>query len=240
MQSVLLLHGLTATPVQMIPQKEALLDAGFTVESPMLPGHGTTENDLSNTTWEEWYNCAVESLYKLHNRTNSPVNLVGLSMGAVLVLKLLEDHPQICARAVCIGTALHLPKWVTFLLPIMNLPVLRSKKSWPKGFDSSVADPAGREVYRESSYPNFPVESVRQLQSLQRATQSRLNLINSPLLLIHSKRDTAAPPSCAKDIQSKVASVSSIIWLSQSLHVATLDYDRELINKALVDFFTST
>src|SRR2546430_8469231 len=45
----LLLHGLTGSPAEMRPVGDALAAAAFRAVAPLLPGHGTTPEDLYNT-----------------------------------------------------------------------------------------------------------------------------------------------------------------------------------------------
>ena len=45
--AVLLLHGLTGTPVDMHYMKDALVADGYTVNAPLLPGRGTQPSDTS-------------------------------------------------------------------------------------------------------------------------------------------------------------------------------------------------
>jgi alpha-beta hydrolase superfamily lysophospholipase len=47
---VLVLHGFTGNPVSVRPLAEALAEAGFAVEMPRLPGHGTHVEDMIPTT----------------------------------------------------------------------------------------------------------------------------------------------------------------------------------------------
>ncbi|HLY83237.1 MAG TPA: hypothetical protein VKQ71_09625, partial [Acidimicrobiales bacterium] len=54
----LLLHGFTGSPWSMRPVAEALAATGFTVELPLLPGHGTSVDDLAETGWEDWSGAA--------------------------------------------------------------------------------------------------------------------------------------------------------------------------------------
>ena len=42
----LLLHGLTGSPAELRPVGEALAQAGFRAVGPLLPGHGTSPEDL--------------------------------------------------------------------------------------------------------------------------------------------------------------------------------------------------
>ena len=51
---VLVLHGFTGNPQSMRPLAEACAAAGFTVELPLLPGHGTAVEDMVPTRWEDW------------------------------------------------------------------------------------------------------------------------------------------------------------------------------------------
>ena len=46
----LLLHGLTGAPSEVRPVGEALARAGFRAVGPLLPGHGTTPQDLEVVT----------------------------------------------------------------------------------------------------------------------------------------------------------------------------------------------
>ena len=50
----LCLHGFTGNPTSMRPVAEAFAAAGFAVELPRLPGHGTTVEDMITTGWADW------------------------------------------------------------------------------------------------------------------------------------------------------------------------------------------
>src|SRR3954465_6604828 len=39
----------------------ALAAAGFAVELPLLPGHGTTVEDMNTPTWKDWSSAAGEA-----------------------------------------------------------------------------------------------------------------------------------------------------------------------------------
>src|SRR5439155_590120 len=56
--AVLLLHGLTGTPVDMHYMKDALVAEGYTVSSPLLPGRGTRPEDMFSLCWEDWMSAA--------------------------------------------------------------------------------------------------------------------------------------------------------------------------------------
>src|SRR5436305_1135017 len=51
---VLVVHGFTGNPQSMRPLAEAFAAAGFTVELPLLPGHGTSLDDIIATGWDDW------------------------------------------------------------------------------------------------------------------------------------------------------------------------------------------
>ena len=51
---ILLVHGFTGSPASMRPWAEYLNQRGYTVKVPLLPGHGTTPEDLNLVKWEEW------------------------------------------------------------------------------------------------------------------------------------------------------------------------------------------
>src|SRR5436190_12046286 len=82
----LLLHGLTGSPAEVRPIGEALAKAGFRAVGPLLPGHGTTPEDLYVTTRGDLVNAVTSALLSLRGARR--VFLCGLSMGGLLALNL--------------------------------------------------------------------------------------------------------------------------------------------------------
>jgi carboxylesterase len=79
----LVVHGFTGTPHSMRGLAEAFAAAGYTVELPRLPGHGTDVQDMLTTSWEDW-SAAVAAAYRdLASRCEAVV-VAGLSMGGTL------------------------------------------------------------------------------------------------------------------------------------------------------------
>src|SRR5947209_11197227 len=64
-RGVLCLHGLTGTPFEVRPLAEALGTAGYTVEVPLLAGHGATLRDLAASHWSDWLASAEQALHDL-------------------------------------------------------------------------------------------------------------------------------------------------------------------------------
>ena len=96
-----MLHGFTGNPGSMRGVAEALAGAGFHVEMPLLPGHGTSVDDMFPTRWSDWAGEAEAAYQRLRQRADHIV-VVGLSMGGSLTLRLGADHPEI-AGLVCIN-----------------------------------------------------------------------------------------------------------------------------------------
>ena len=90
---VLLIHGLTGTPNEMRIVGRGLNRAGFTVYAMQLAGHCGDEADLNKTTWQDWYKSVEEAAFKLQEQVDH-IFVAGLSMGALLSLKLAAEHPE--------------------------------------------------------------------------------------------------------------------------------------------------
>src|SRR5262245_19529201 len=90
---VLLCHGITGAPAEMKPLVRRLAGAGFTVSCPALAGHCSTLRELKRTRWTDWY-ATLESALDALREQCSTVFVSGLSMGALLALKLAADHPD--------------------------------------------------------------------------------------------------------------------------------------------------
>ncbi len=96
---MLVLHGFTGNPQSLRPLAEAVAEAGFTVDLPLLPGHGTAVEDMVPTRWEDWL-AAAEAAYQALASRCQKVAVTGLSMGGSLACWLAEEHPEIAGIAV--------------------------------------------------------------------------------------------------------------------------------------------
>src|SRR5262249_42976534 len=91
---VLVLHGFTGNPQSMRPLAEAFAAAGFAVDLPLLPGHGTAVEDMVPTRWADWSGAADKAYSDLAARSDKVV-VAGLSMGGTLTAWLAARHPEI-------------------------------------------------------------------------------------------------------------------------------------------------
>lgn len=234
----LVLHGLTGTPAVVDSVTDALKKAGFVVKAPMLAGHGTNPEALLNTSWQDWYGSALEAYKELEPQVKR-VYCVGISLGSLLGLKLAVEWRWSIRALACISTPIKLATFVRVAFPLVwHTPIKHIYKFQSKDYMTSVADPEGRERYKEMSYDRMPLRSVAEIRLLQDVLKKELSTMATPLLMVHAKRDTVAPISNVDEIKKLVKStIVEKLILERSHHVVTLDYERELVAGSVVDFF---
>jgi alpha-beta hydrolase superfamily lysophospholipase len=91
---VLLLHGFTATPVEVKLMGQYLHERGYTVSGPLLPGHGTTIEAINVCSWRDWVDHAARAYAELTARCTR-VFVGGESLGGLLTLYLGSAYPEI-------------------------------------------------------------------------------------------------------------------------------------------------
>src|SRR6266496_4983648 len=91
-------HGFSGCPASMRPMAAWLTERGFSVAAPLLPGHGTSWEDLEGVTMEDWEGEAESALSRLAARCETVI-AVGLSMGGAMVLHVAARHPDKLAGA---------------------------------------------------------------------------------------------------------------------------------------------
>ncbi len=223
---VLVLHGFTGNPSSMRPLAEALAAAGHTVELPRLPGHGTTVEDMLTTSWADWSGAAESALRDLSARTERVV-VAGLSMGGSLTCWLATRHPEL-AGIICINPAVA-PR--ADMLEVVNAMVA-SGETLMDGIGSDVADP---DVV-ESAYTQTPLPPLVSMFEVAEEIVADLGRITCPLLLFTSPQDHVVPPTDSDLLAAAVSGPVERVSCDRSYHVATIDYDRDLIIGRSLDF----
>lgn len=238
MRGCIVVHGLSGTPACVNSLKEALLAAGFSVASPCLAGHGKSLSELDSATWQQWYETVKISYMEL-SKSCETVYYSGISLGALLGLKLAIDEGWGIKALALLATPVVLPSLERIAVPLLKYSPLRFIiRSVKKDLKKSVHDPIGRLLYSRSSLPRVPVKSVYQICELQRIVRKDLCSISNPLLLVHSKNDKIAPPKNVCIVEKGVSSeVVETMMLEKSKHVLTMDVEKELIAKRVIEFF---
>ena len=225
---VLLCHGFTGSPQSMRPWANHLEAEGFRVALPRLPGHGTTWREMNQTRWEDWYACVDRAFGDLRSVCDR-VFLAGLSMGGGLALRLAEQHGDEVG-----GLAVVNPSIASADPRMRLLPVLRHVVPSLAGISSDIALPDAL----EGAYDRTPLHAAWSLTKLWADTSRHLDRVTSPLLVFKSDRDKVVDPLSLKLIEQRVRSREfSVVRLERSYHVATLDYDAELIFTSSSAFF---
>jgi carboxylesterase len=224
---VLVLHGFTGNPQSVRPLAEACAKAGFTVELPLLPGHGTAIEDMLLTRWEDWSDAAETHFQALAARC-SKVVVTGLSMGGTLTCWLAERHPHIAGIAV-VNPLIQAPD-EEFRLGISAL-----LDAGTEVFDAIGSD-IKKEGTPESAYPGTPLAPVLSLFEGADEVAAGLGSIRCPTLLLSSREDHVVEPVSGDVLAERVGGPLQRVHLENSYHVATLDHDAPLIEESVVDF----
>lgn len=224
---VLVVHGFTGNPQSMRPLAEAFARAGYTVDLPLLPGHGTQLADMVPTRWSDW-SAAAESAYDALAARCERVVVAGLSMGGTLTVWLAARHPEI-AGIVCINPL------VDGHAPVVSATVDAARASSEEIFPAIGSDIA-REGVVEQAYPGTPVQALISLVQAARDLQPELAKVRCPVLLLTSTEDHVVETASSDLLEASVSGSVTRVSLPNSYHVATLDNDAELVQERAVEF----
>jgi carboxylesterase len=228
---VLLCHGFTGTPQSMREWGEYLADRGYTSRLPLLPGHGTTWQEMNRTRWADWYSCVDTAFRELH-QTCERVVVCGLSMGAALTLQLAQEHGPRISGLILINPAVKIEDPRTVLLPVLKHLV---------GSLAGVSNDIKREGVTELAYTRTPLKAAHSQFVAWQSIIRDLPEVTQPVLLLRSPQDHVVPASSSALILSRISSrdVTEIL-LEDSYHVATIDNDAPRIFDESAKFIERT
>jgi carboxylesterase len=227
---VLLVHGFTGSPASMRPWGEFLHSKGFTVRVPLLPGHGTHPENLNKVKWQEWPAKVEFELSELRKSCDQ-IFLVGLSMGGGTVLNVAASHNETLRGLILVNPMIH----------VKGVPVeLAFFMSRLQKMRTSVGDDIKRPGVTEWGYDALPTRGVYQLLKMLRITRRNLKNVTVPVQLFHSVEDHTLPVTNTEIILDEIGSTNKTrIELVNSYHVATMDYDQEVIFQNSLTFIES-
>lgn len=218
---VLLIHGFTGSPAELVLLGEFLNRAGFTVLGVRLAGHGTDEEDFIHTNKNDWFDSVLDGYVILHGACKK-IFVVGHSMGGLLALKL--SAIRTVEKIITLAAPIFLAEETDYKkLPprelCKNLFVTRPRRTLKN------VPPAANLVYRKT-----PLISVHELLDIIDDVKNILPQINSPILIMHGEEDHTAHIDSANYIAENIGSaVVRKIFVPATGHLLPLTESREKV-----------
>ena len=226
---VLLIHGFTGAPTEMRLIGNYLHQHGYTVSGPLLPGHGTTIEDLNRSRWTDWASHVKHALTDLQTRCET-VFVSGLSLGSILTLYLAAHHPEL-GGIITYSPALWVVNRLIYLTPVLKYLV----RTRPKSGEADLTDP--KAATRMWSYDHHPTFGAHEVLKLMRQVRPLLPRITCPLLIIHSTLDSQIDPTSAQRTYDRIGSTDKeLVTLHNSGHALTVDSEWESVAQKTYKF----
>ena len=183
-RALLLVHGFSSSPKEMLPLGEALVKHDFTVYGVRLPGHGTTPDDLAGRSTEEWFSTVLQSYHALV-KLGLTVSAAGLSTGALLCLKLALAQPL--ERLILLSPFLKLRHRLAPYAGLLSAMIPYQNKNIP---------PEEQPFY----YQQRPLKGISQINRLRKELRGQLNRIVIPTLVLAAEGDATIAPGTAQEL----------------------------------------
>lgn len=244
---VLLIHGLCGSPAEIRFVANGLIRDGYTVLTPTLAGHGSTEADLVASTWQDWYASAEAALEELATKCDRVI-VGGLSTGAVLSLMLAARHPDKVQ-----GLALYSPTlwlsgrrvpWYVPLFRIISSNRLANRFRFPVPTHVGIKDQRIRDFIRnamaaggsKAARVSMPGGAALERRRLADAARRELDRIAQPVLILHARDDDYAGLDNAAYLQRKIQSPVDLVVLNDCFHMVTIDRERHTVLNRTASF----
>ena len=245
---VMLVHGLGEHCQRYDHLASHLNLAGYALSSMDLPGHGKSDGERGHINSFTDYESAVLAL---HARTkvlypDTPIFLLGHSMGGLIATKFLLGHQDKFAGAMLSGAAIQSPQEPpSWQIAIIKVIAKLFPKAQVLALDASAVsrDPAVVEKYMNDPLISQAKLSAKFLASMTNTMQEckdNAKLINVPIKIMHGSADVMTAPEGSQLLHDTVESKDKTINLYDGLyHEIFNEPEKEQIFAELVSWMDS-
>ncbi len=227
------LHGIGGTPANIRVVADALIEKGYTVLSPMIPGHGETVRAQNASTGRQWLEGVRAAYRRLKDEGCEQVYALGLSLGGVLCGLLAEEE--------------HLDGLVLLCTPIKMKRYLRAARALSPiipvvGYpESRGGRPAWGDNPYAQMYGGFSTKKLVDLGRLARKLKRGLDRIDCPTLIVSATQDDKVDPKSVELFCRGAVNAPSVEYalFEHSPHGCTYGPEREQVAARCAEFVSS-
>ena len=226
--AILMVHGFAASSDELATLGQYLSVKGYASFAIQLAGHGTTPEDLKESTWQDWYASALSGLNEIRSWKPEKIIVVGLSMGGLLSILLATEEEGIDGL-VLIGPALRIPGLLFRLVPILKYLI-----KW-----RDVDIEAAQKVYdvKRFKLSREPVSAYHELNKLQKVARDRMKHIKTPTLIIQGTDDKTIDPRSGEIAYNGILSEKKELHMIEGAeHVITCHPTRHKVYPLILKF----
>lgn len=235
---VVLFHGLTGAPSELWPLGCGLAAAGFRVEAPVLPGHGTRPEALLDVDFEDVLAFAT----RVSRSGPAPVAVGGMSFGALVALcvaakvspeaLVLMAPPVVMTGRARLFDRLGMVPWGNLTKALV--PKAKPDPGEPHPRNGALTDVVARAAIDASFPPGFdgryrriPLRWSTQLRRARRQARDASLRVRCPSLVVHGALDATVSIESVAEVTSWLKHVPvSVRILEHSRHIVSLGPER--------------
>jgi len=225
------LHNFTAHAGVMRGIGERLVADGHTVNVPLLSGHGRTVHDIVPYRWDNFRQDAQEAYEWVRERCDTVV-LIGSGCGGMCALSLAGSGIDLAGVAVVSTPTGPLdPDLVASVERIVESGrEITTEEELPGASD--INDPKGHNVPPDGT----PARTF--LSLAKAASELDIAAITAPLIGFYTRSDRTLLNAWthAERLEREAKGPVELVELKNSGHIATVDYEGQLIEDTIVDF----
>jgi len=230
---VVVVHGFTANPIGTRPLGQRLAAEGYSVEVPLLPGHGTSVRDLAGTRYRDWRGTVEHAVASLARGCDRVV-VIGHSMGGTIALDLAASASSPVAGVVSINAlVLDRTEVLARLAPYLQhvVPFV------PRDAAGMPTDDIAKPGIDEHAYPWVSAKAAQSLIAQLPRIRQNLSAITCPVLVVTSAIDHTVDPANGDAIVERLQTAHlERLTCTRSYHVPLLDYDAQMLEDRIVRF----
>ena len=232
-KAVLLVHGFSGYPGEVVRPGVDLYEAGFDCYAPRLPGHGTSGDDFLASKAEDWIGTIYDA-YALLSTSYKSVFLVGHSMGGAIATIIADAFDA--KRLALLVPALLVPSIPVLKLRIFRHLVKRQKVAWKSDpeYQFYYEGDEDDDEFLGSEYWSFVFPpAVWQLERVRRQAVAALDHLKADTLIISGGLDKTVPQAASRLVIERGKGENRHLHIPAASHFMPYDKNLPAQNKAM-------